>query len=434
MSHSHQFACTLFFGLVLAAQGSQPASRIDDLVGEALAGNAELQEAAAGVAEAKGKRIQAGSMKNPEISVEFGGREVRDSENILQGNGTTFTVGIMQRFEFPGKGTLRKAIANKNIEIAELGLEQFRIALAGRVRMLALEHLAAAEEERAAEAISRQSSELAEHLNRQADLGALLKLELRVLQAGVVEQSETIKQSALRREETRTQLNALLGRPQNHPLHIDDALVPATRTFHETALVLSAQRNNLLLKIRHSEVERSSKELTTARLDIAPDLAIGPFFSRDVAGDTEQNLGGAISASVPLWDWNIGNIRSAQARQSAAKAIQVRGERDTEAQILSLLKSYELTRRQLAMAPSGFLKGIQEASALAGSQFRNGSIGVQLYMDTQSAYWNSLKISHRAILDAWSAYLDINLLTAGRLDAPAASSTSASPTGKKSHP
>ena len=68
-----------------------------------------------------------------------------------------------------------------------------------------------------------------------------------------------------------------------------------------------------------------------------------------MAGDTEQNIGAAISATAPLWDWNIGNIQSAKARREAAEALRVKAERDTEAEILSRLRSYELTQRQLEM-------------------------------------------------------------------------------------
>jgi hypothetical protein len=61
----------------------------------------------------------------------------------------------------------------------------------------------------------------------------------------------------------------------------------------------SPPKETTLLKIRQRELERSNRELTAARLDVAPDFAIGPFFSRDVAGDTEQNVGAMISAQFP---------------------------------------------------------------------------------------------------------------------------------------
>lgn len=401
----------------LSAQ-ENPAVSIDQLVAMAMDNNAELGSFQAEADAARGQRTQAGFFRNPEVSVEVGAREVRDSENLLQGNGTTFGVSLMQTFEFPGKGTLRKAIADKNIEIAELGLEQFRLSLAGRVRLLAYEHMAATAEADAAEEIYRQGSGLASRLGTAPDYGARLRIETRLVQASLVELGAAIKEACLRREDTRAQLNALLGRPQNLPLRISSAFVPPSGGFNESAVVFAAQNNNPLLKIRQKELERSARELTAARLDIAPDFAIGPFFSRDVAGDTEQNFGGAVTATVPLWDWNIGNIRTAKARAEGAGALRVKALRDVEVQIVNLLKAHELTRRQIGMIPPGLLENVREASGLAGTQLRNGSIGAQLYLDAQAAYLGALRTSQNAVLDAWRTFLDLNLLTGGSLDAP----------------
>jgi cobalt-zinc-cadmium efflux system outer membrane protein len=413
------------YGLALAlssfvrAQDGPPAphpNTIEGLVTRAFEGNAELRVFEAELVAAKGQRTQAGFFKNPEISTEIGGREVRDSENVLQGNGTTFSIAVTQSFEFPGKGTLRKAIANKNIEIAELGLEQFRLALVGQVRLLAYEHLAAMAEAEAAESVYRQSMELSSRLASQTGFGARQQIEIRLIQASLVELAGTIKDASLRREETRTKLNALLGLPQNMPLRIRDPLLPPHSRLDANQLVFAAREKNPLLKIRRRELERSARELSAARLDVAPDFAIGPFFSRDVAGDTEQNIGAAISATVPLWDWNIGNIQSAKARRDAAEELRVKAERDTEAEILSRLKAYELTLRQLGMIPSGLLQNVREASKLADTQFRNGSISAQLYLDTQSAYLDVLRAWQNAVLDAWRTLLDLNLLTGGNVD------------------
>jgi outer membrane protein, heavy metal efflux system len=393
-----------------------PLHSIEQLVAQALANNAELRVFEAELSAAKGQRTQAGFFKNPEISTEIGAREVRDSENVLQGNGTTFSIAVTQTFEFPGKGTLRKAIANKNIEIAELGLEQFRLALAGQVRLLAYEHLAAVAEAEAAESVYRQSNEIGSEVAEQTGFGARQQIEIRLIQASLVELGVAIKEASLRREETRTKLNALLGRPQSMPLRLRDPLLPPHKQLDVNRLILAAQESNPLLRIRQRELERSARELSAARLDPAPDFAIGPFFSRDVAGDREQNIGAAVSATVPLWDWNIGNIQSAKARREAAAALQVKAERETEAEILRRVRAYELSRRQLGMIPSGLLKNVREVSTLAGTQFRNGSINAQLYLDAQSAYLNALRASQNAVLDAWRTLLDLNLLTGGNLE------------------
>ena len=413
------YGLALTLSSLVRAQDKPAASRpntIEGLVTLALESNAELQVFEAELAAAKGQRTQAGFFRNPEISTEIGAREVRDSENVLQGNGTTFSIAVTQTFEFPGKGTLRKAIANKNIEIAELGLEQFRLALAGQVRLLAYEHLASVSEAEAAESVYRQSNELSSQLASQTGFGARQQIEIRLIQASLVELGVAIKEASLRREESRTKLNALLGLPQNMPLRIRDPLLPPYNRLDVNRLVFAAQENNPLLKIRRRELERSARELTATRLDVAPDFAIGPFFSRDVAGDTEQNIGATISATVPLWDWNIGNIQSARARREAAEALRVKAERDTEAEILSRFQAYELTLRQLGMIPSGLLQNVREASTLAETQFRNGSISAQLYLDAQSAYLDVLRASQNAVLDAWRTLLDLNLLTGGSVE------------------
>jgi outer membrane protein, heavy metal efflux system len=416
------------YGLALAvggfahAQNRQPGSvplrpnTIEELVARALESNAELRVFEAELAAAKGQRTQAGFFKNPEISTEIGAREVRDSENVLQGNGTTFRVAVTQTFEFPGKGTLRKAIANKNIEIAELGLEQFRLALAGQVRLLAYEHLAAEAAVEAAEAVYTRNNELSSQFASQTGFGVRQQIEIRLIQASLVELAAAIKEASLRREETRAKLNSLVGQLQSMSLRVRDSLLPPPDRLDSNSLVFAAQQHNFLLRIRRRELERSARELSAARIDIAPDFAIGPFFSRDVAGDTEQNIGAAISARVPLWDWNVGSIQSAKARSEAAEAVRVQAQRDIEAQIMSRFKAYDLTRRQLSMIPPGLLQNVREASALAATQFRNGSISAQVYLDSQTAYLEVLSGWQNAVLDAWRTLLDLNLLTGGHLE------------------
>lgn len=402
----------------LTARAEEPLT-IDRLVALALAQNAELRSCEAALAAARGQRTQAAAFRNPEVSVEIGGREVRDSENILQGNGTTLRLALMQTIEFPGKGTLRKAIADRDVEIAALALDQFRLALAGRVRLLALEYLAARSEAGAVSAVLDRGSALAGQLGDTSDYGASLRIEAGLLRAALVGLGASLRSASLRAEEARTRLNALTGRPQSLPLRISSPLAPPpARRLDASSLVLDAQNHNPLLQIRRRELSRASHELAASRLAVAPDFAIGPFFSRDSAGDVEQNLGGAVSATLPLWDWNLGAIRSARARQDAAAALRVQAERETEAAILSTLRAYEIARRELDRIPPHLSDDLAEVSSLAATQYRNGSIGAQLYLDAQSASLDALRTAHETTLDAWRALLDLDLLTGGRLRSP----------------
>ncbi len=379
----------------------------------ALAHNAELKAYEAEVLAARGQRTQAGFFKNPEVSTEIGAREVRDGENILQGNGTTFSIAITQTFEFPGKGSLRKAIANKNVEIAELGLEQFRLALAGKVRVLAYEFLAAKTESASSQEASAASQKLAEKLGKSDAGGARQTLDRRLLEASLAEFQQGAREAAIKREEAQSELAILLGLPPGIQIPIRANLVSPKAKLDPSTLVLGAQNGNPLLKIRRTELEKANREVTAARLEVAPDFAVGPFFSRDVAGDTEQNVGASVSATIPVWDWNVGNIATAKARKAQTDAMRVQAERQLEHAIIRQVRIYELIQTQIARTPA---TSWLEATELAEQQYQSGAIDVWRYLEVQKAALASRQISNGAILDAWRTWLDLNLLTGGTLE------------------
>lgn len=386
---------------------------IEEMVTTALAHNAELKAYEAEVLAARGQRTQAGFFKNPEVSTEIGAREVRDDSNILQGNGTTFSISVTQTFEFPGKGSLRKAIANKNIEIAELGLEQFRLALAGRVRVLAYEYLAASTEYTATQEASTINQKLASSLEQSEATGAKQTLDRRLLTASLAEFQRSIRETATKREEALSELTVLLGLPSGVSLPIRSPLALPKAKLNRNELALSAQQANPLLKIRRAELEKASREVTAARIEVAPDFAVGPFFSRDVAGDTEQNIGASISARIPVWDWNVGNIATAKARQAQTDALRVQAERQLDHAVIRQARIYGLIRTQIANTPTG---SWSETYQLADQQYRAGAIDVWRYIEVQKASLASQQIANEAILDAWRTWLDLNLLTGGALE------------------
>ena len=95
---------------------------LDDLVAEALEKNPELNFYRAEIAAARGAKKTAATVANPELATQFGNKRVRDGGGALTGEGLAWSVSVLQPFEWPGRIGLRKAIANRNLELAELGL------------------------------------------------------------------------------------------------------------------------------------------------------------------------------------------------------------------------------------------------------------------------------------------------------------------------
>jgi outer membrane protein, heavy metal efflux system len=384
---------------------------IEELIQQVLDQNPELRFYEAEVLAAKGQRTQAGLWKNPEFSGEYGEKRVRDGEGNLSGDGFARKVEITQTFEFPGKGSLRKAIANKNVELAEIGLEQFRLALKGQIRNLVYQYLVASANVKAATEINERSTELVESLKRRTAAGAQLLLEQRVIEGSLIELQQSAKEFIQQRDEARIQLNALFGRPAHQNLIVKTSITPPKfkRDFSEFLRLASA--NNLQLKIRAVELSRSIKELSVSRLDAAPDFTIGPFYSEEKVQEKETIIGVAVSLPLPLWNWNQGNVQTADARRIQADALLLDSERKVQSEVARRLRAYELILQQLDKTPADTVQKLREAAEFADRQYRLGAINVQLYLEVQRQFLSAQQIHDRAVLEAWQSLLDLQLLS-----------------------
>ena len=126
MKSSPLFFC-LFVGLLLPARGGAESVSVNSLVQKALVTHPELRYYEAQIDVARGGKTKAGEIKNPELMVGLGNWHYRDLSNGVIGDGPTWAVQLTQTFEWPGRISLRKAIAQKDIELAQLGFTQFRV-------------------------------------------------------------------------------------------------------------------------------------------------------------------------------------------------------------------------------------------------------------------------------------------------------------------
>src|SRR5262245_59515271 len=113
----------LFLALAAPLSAAAPVP-LEALVAEAVASNPELHFYEAEIAAARGERITAGAWANPELSTDLGHKSVRDLDGNGIGDGAIWGVSLAQTFEFPGRLSLRKALANRQIELEELGFDR----------------------------------------------------------------------------------------------------------------------------------------------------------------------------------------------------------------------------------------------------------------------------------------------------------------------
>jgi len=417
-------ACLLgiFFGVSACPlmAGDEPAWTVDALVRLALENNAELRFYEAEVLAAKGQRTQAGLWKNPELSGEYGERRIKDSSGQLQEEGATRGFSLTQTFEFPGKGSLRKAIANKNIELAEFGLKQFRLVLGGKVKQLAYRLDAQDQTVAAAEEIRNHAMQLTQGIRQRKTAGIQGLLDLRLIEAGMVADSNTVAEIEGEREETLAEMRTLLGLPSSQAFIIRVSPRRPVIHFDMNQTILQGLGNNLLLKTRRLELEKALQEVSAARLDAAPDFSVGPFFSQDKAGGSEENFGVTGSVTLPLWDWNQGNIATAGARRAQADAMLLQARREVEGAIVKRIKIGRVLEKQIAAFDGDFLTKMRDAADVSDRHFRLGAVSSTTYLEVQRQYLGAVRNYHNILLRLQENILDLELLTGGALNDSAA--------------
>ena len=184
---------------------------LDALVAQALRENPEFQFYRAELTAAKAGRKAAGLWANPELGGSVGQKNSRDLSSGMSAEGVAWSVSLMQPFEWPGRLGLRKAIANRDVELAELGLERFRLALGSRVRVLGYTLFAAQQRAAAAREVAERFKALREVLVQREAAGIAPLLETRVIEAMELTMQRKASEAELASQSALLELNQLRG-------------------------------------------------------------------------------------------------------------------------------------------------------------------------------------------------------------------------------
>ena len=201
------------------ARTNAPPAALEAIVADVLEHNPELNFYRAEIAAAKGERRAAATWANPELSTTFGQKPV--TAGGLSGEGAAWAVSVQQTFEWPGRIPLRKAVANQQIRLAELGMAQFQAALAARARTLAYNLFAAQEKAAAAKEVADRFQQLREVLVQRDPAGLTPQLETRIIEAGELTLQRKATEAQLGAQAALLELNQLRGQPWTEPLKME---------------------------------------------------------------------------------------------------------------------------------------------------------------------------------------------------------------------
>jgi cobalt-zinc-cadmium efflux system outer membrane protein len=385
------------------------ATTLHALVAEALARNSELKFYEAEILAAKGGRKTAGLFANPEMSGGVGNKTVRGGG--LSAEGVAWSVSVVQPFEWPGRLGLRKAIANRDIELAELGYARFKIALAGRVRTLAYGLFAAQEKAAAAGEVAERFKALREVLVQRDPAGLTPLLETRVIEATELNAQRKASEAMLATQAALLELNQLRGVAPDSRLSIGQAHLTFRPPEERESLVSLARTNNFELRLRAVELAQQGFRVDLAKNERYPTISVGPAISEENAGDHERVIGVAVSLPLPLWNRNGGNIEAAKARQMQAEVSLNVTEREVQRQVITAALTYETKLREMAKWRPDSVQHFKEAAELADRHYRLGAVPISTYVELQQQYLEAVESLLDTKREALEAAAQLELLT-----------------------
>ncbi len=382
---------------------------LDALVSETLERNPELKFYQAEIAAARGGRKTAGSLANPELSGGVGQKRV--SGGGPSAEGIAWSATVMQPFEWPGRPGLRKAIANRDIELAELGYGRFKVALAGRVRTLAYGLFAAQEKAAAAGEVAERFKALREVLVQRDPAGLTPLLETRVVEATELNAQRKASEALLASQSALLELNQLRGAAPDAGLSVRQTHLAFRPAESKNTLIALARTNNFEVRVRALELAQQGFRVDLAKNERYPTISVGPSISEERAGDRERIIGVGVSLPLPLWNRNTGNIEAAKARRIQAETSFYVTQREMERRVIEAALTYETKLREMAKWRPDSVEHFREAAEVADRHYRLGAVPISTYVELQKQYLEAVEGLLDTKKEALEAAAQLELLT-----------------------
>lgn len=380
---------------------------ISRLVSDALHKNPEIRYYEAEIEAARGGRQSAGRLPDPELSIEAGGMSLAG-----QKDGAVWRAQMLQAFDFPGRTALRKAIADQDIALAELGLEQFRSQLASQIRALAGDLVLLRKKETAARKVRERLQSLVEVLVQRDPGGVSALLERRILEAALLGSDRAMTNAAKEAQAASITLAVLCSLPTEAALELEmeaaETRLPKVSSLE--TLKQQAALTNFELHQKRLQVARQGLKVDLSKTERWSGITFGPYMAGQHAGGTQMEGGFVLSIPLPLWNKNKGHVAAEQARTLQAEALLTAALRDLERDLSITRASYLSELAALSRWRDESETEFQQAAEEADRHYRLGAVPAATYVEMQRGYLDALDTLVESQRNAWKHRMELEHL------------------------
>ena len=381
------------------------------LVDEITANNPERQFYLEEIAAAKIGRRYSATWSDPELSFDVGRKRVKDVGGSLAAEGTAWSVAVTQTFEWPGRLALRKSIANRNLELAELGLSRFEIALKSRARTLAYSLRASQTNADAIREVAERFTELKDTFLARDPAGITPLLETRVIEAAELSLRRRATEAELAVQAALIELNQLRGTSPDAPLRVSPGEIVFRAAPDKSALVGAALENNFEYRQRLVELEQQGFVVRLAENERYPAIAVSPFYAQDSVGGRESIFGIGVSLPLPITSRTRGAVNLAEARQRQAQAAVNVARRELDRQVITAAQVFATKVAEVRRWTLDAADKFRQAAELADRHYRLGAVPIATYVELQYSYLEAVQSLLATRGEALAAGLQLEELT-----------------------
>lgn len=388
-----------------AATDASSAVSIPSLVSEITNNNPERRFYQEEIVAAKSGLRIAGRLSDPSVSLDLGQKRLRNSSGAKIGDGTVWSVSISQTFEWPGRLALRKAIANRQVDLAELGVARFENALGARARTLAFGLYSANAKAAAIREVSDRFAALKETFLARDPAGVTPLLETRVIEANELALQRRATEAELAVQASLIELNQLRGAAVDAPLSVKTPAMNYNALPATQELTSAAREKNFEYRMRLLELEQQGLAVRLAQNERYPGVTVSPYLSKDPVGDRETIVGLGLSVPLPVTGRTGAAVEVANARRRQAETAVAVALRELDREVITASQAFATKLAESRRWSPDAVQKFREAAELADRHYRTGAVPIATYVELQNSYLDAVE----ALLDTQSETLEAGL-------------------------
>ena len=309
-----------------------------------------------------------------------------------EGAGADYGVAVSMELEVAGQRGLRIAEAERNLQRAEAGFQDFARTFRGRLARAFYQAVAARERLALQGRIEELNRNLLDVTKVKFDAGDVSAIEVNV---AVVRYGQTRKET-FDAEENVTQalleLRRLIGLQES--FNPEGKLEPAVAPPTAAAVLEQALASRPDLLARRYELQRAESELALVRRQNFPNPTVGLFFYREASGD--KTVLGGISIPFPVFNRRQGELASLDARRLQIRSELTALEKEIRKEVDQAVSRWQTAQRNIKLYQHDILEQTEENFRLLEAAYRQRAIDLPriLIMGTD------LVTARRSYLDA----------------------------------